>query len=97
MTYVEPKTPDAFSVEKKAELVLALQQRLPQAKCPMCAHQHFAVVDGYFTNTIQSQLSGFALGGPAIPAVAIICSNCGFISQHALGALGVLQDKGADK
>ena len=29
----------------------------------------------------------------AIPTIAIVCNNCGYISQHALGALGLLPPK----
>jgi hypothetical protein len=31
-----------------------------------------------------------SLGGLGIPSIAIICNRCGFISQHALGTLGLL-------
>jgi hypothetical protein len=30
------------------------------------------------------------MASPTVPAIAIACSNCGFISQHAAGALGLL-------
>jgi hypothetical protein len=29
-------------------------------------------------------------GGQTVPAAAIVCNRCGFLSQHALGALGLL-------
>lgn len=29
------------------------------------------------------------IGGVAIPCVALICSNCGFVRLHALGSLGL--------
>lgn len=56
-------------------------------RCPMCGGNHFQVVDGYFSNFIQNGLNGFALGGPSVPSVMIICAECGFMSQHAIGVL----------
>lgn len=32
-----------------------------------------------------------------IPVISIGCENCGFISQHALGALGLLDLASNDK
>lgn len=83
-----------FSEEKKQELIRALDGRLKQfgipLKCPMCGNQHFSIADAYLRNDLQADLKSVNLGGPSIPAIAIICSNCGFISQHAVGVLGLL-------
>ena len=57
----------------------------------MCGNSSFQLVSGYFSNVIQPHLSaGMLLGGPAIPTAVIVCTKCGFISQHALGVLGLL-------
>ena len=58
--------------------------------CPRCASTEFSVADGYLNQTIQGELSGVVIGGPSIPSALIVCTNCGFMSQHALGALGLL-------
>ena len=57
------------------------------AHCPMCNGREFTVVDGMFQNTIQQSFRNFNLGGPSVPCVAIVCSGCGFVSQHAIGVL----------
>ena len=31
-------------------------------------------------------------GGPLIPSIIIVCNNCGYLSQHSLGVLGLLND-----
>ena len=59
-------------------------------RCPMCGNEHFVLLDSYLRNDIQEDLTSVMLGGPSIPAAAIVCSNCGFISQHALGVLGLM-------
>lgn len=80
--------------EQKNEIVSALTTKLKEhdqpLKCPMCGNAHFAIADAYLVNLLQPDLKAISLGGPSIPAAAIICTNCGFISQHAIGVLGLL-------
>jgi len=83
--------PPAWPPEFKQKIVQRLQEKRVRGACPMCGTDAFFLLDGYFTHPIQLELTGgMVFGGPAIPTVAIACSNCGFISQHALGALGLL-------
>jgi hypothetical protein len=81
---------DTWSEEVKKEIVARLNAKRVGSKCPMCGHSQFALGEGYLTQPVQSSLQAFAVGGAAIPTVALICTNCGFISQHALGVLGLL-------
>jgi hypothetical protein len=61
----------------------------------MCGHNKFVLADGFFNNSVQTNFeAALVLGGPSIPTIALICSNCGFISQHALGVLGLLEEGG---
>lgn len=50
------------------------------------------MADGYFNNTMQPDLKSFSIGGQGIPTIGIICNNCGFVSQHAVGVLGLLNN-----
>jgi len=61
----------------------------------MCGHNHFTAADAYFLNMLVTDLKVVPLGGPAVPAMSLICLNCGFISQHALGILGLLLESEA--
>ncbi|MBO7552547.1 MAG: hypothetical protein J6T82_00705 [Bacteroidaceae bacterium] len=79
-----------ISQDKKQEIAKILDDRLKAVICPMCHQHNFIIADGYFNNIIQDHLNGIALGGPTIPTISIICANCGFVSQHALGILGLL-------
>lgn len=79
--------------EKKEELAKVLNSKISKLECPMC-HQHdFIIADGFFNNSLQDTYQGLGIGGQAIPSIAIICTHCGFISQHALGVLGMLPKK----
>ena len=87
------KENDVLSESQRQEIVQKLTSKVPDLKCPICGNQHFTIVDGYFTFTIQKDLQNIQLGGTTIPTIAIICNNCGFVSSHALGVLGLLSKK----
>lgn len=78
--------------EERQQIVKRLNERNVKANCPMCGSKSFSLLDGIFHNNIQKDVQNASLGGAFIPTVAIFCTNCGFISQHALGALGMLND-----
>jgi len=75
---------------EREDIAQRLTQRGAQLPCPRCARRNFAVLDGYFVNPLQQTPSDLVLGGATVPTVAIVCTNCGFLSLHALGTLGLL-------
>lgn len=79
-----------LSKEQKERIIKALEERMAKLPCPRCGNQHFTLLDGYFNQTIQTELKGIVLGGPSVPSAVVACSRCGYLSQHALGALGLL-------
>lgn len=81
---------DSLSTEKREEIIKKLSEKGTKGICPMCGNNHFVVADGYFNNPLQNNLITFHLSGPSIPTISIICSRCGFVSQHALGVLELL-------
>lgn len=86
-----------LSNEQKQAIVDQLNSRVPDLKCPICRSDRFIVVDGYMRNTLHKSSSEVRLGGVALPTAAICCKNCGFVSQHALGILGLLEKKDSPK
>ncbi len=82
-----------ISNEKKQEIIKALEERGAKLPCPRCGNNSFNLLDGYFNQTIQTNLKGMTLGGPSIPSVVVVCNRCGHLSQHALGTLGLLPKK----
>ena len=79
--------------EEKLKITRALDERGANRPCPRCGNESFALVGGYFNQTIQIEAQGIFLGGPSIPSVVVVCNQCGYLSQHALGALGLLPKK----
>lgn len=75
--------------DKVAEI---LTERGATKPCPRCGHTNFTVLESYSYFTLQDDVSqGLILGGPAVPVALIACSNCGALTPHALGALGLLE------
>lgn len=78
--------------DRKKEIIQRLASRVEKMKCPMCQSEKFTLLDGYITDIVKEDYSKIVIGQVTmIPSVALVCNNCGFISQHSLGALGLLQ------
>ncbi len=76
--------------EQKKQIVAALEERGAKLPCPRCGNPSFTLLDGYFNQTIQTDPKGMVIGGTSVPSVVIACTRCGYLSQHALGGLGLL-------
>ena len=85
--------------DQKKRIVEALERVGARLPCPRCDAATFTLLDGYFNQPVQTQLGGLVLGGPSVPSVVVVCNKCGYLSQHALGVLGLLPlpTEGVDK
>jgi len=87
-----------LSKEEMDKIIKELEKRGAVKPCPRCGNNDFMIIDGYFSQTLQTDLSkGLAIGGPSIPSAIIVCTKCGYMSQHALGILGLLPNEGGTK
>lgn len=75
---------------QKKRIIDKFSERKVVIQCPMCRNSSFILADGFFNNIMQFNNVNLQLGGPSIPTIPIVCANCGFVSQHSLGALGLL-------
>ena len=76
--------------EEKRRIAEALKEREAIRACPRCGNDNFSLIDGYFNTPFRVELKGLVIGGPSIPAAVVVCKKCGYLSQHALGVLGLL-------
>jgi len=74
----------------KEEIIEHLIRKGVDRPCPRCGNKSATLIDGYFNQTVQDDASSFVVGGASIPTIVTACTNCGFLSQYALGALGLL-------
>lgn len=82
--------------EEKDKIIHKLTEKGAQHPCPRCGHKSFTLLDGYFSHPLQANISDLVLGGISVPSVVVVCTNCGFLSQHALGSLGLLPPKSSE-
>jgi ribosomal protein L37E len=82
-----PETPEK---PNQNTIIKALESAGVKLPCPRCGNDSFTLLNGYFNHTIQNDPKGMVLGGPSLPSVVVACDRCGYLSQHALGILGLL-------
>ncbi|MBT3331449.1 MAG: hypothetical protein HOK21_13460 [Rhodospirillaceae bacterium] len=70
-----------------------LAQKGAHKPCHRCDHVNFTVLDGFTKLLLQQSFrQGVEMDGPSVPVVSVACSNCGAVTAHALGALGLNLD-----
>jgi len=89
-----------FTKELKEEIIKELDKRIEKLnknfQCPVCKNKNFNVIDGFTRRNIDQNLSVINFG-QNIPSVSIVCTNCGYIADFAIGALGFLKNKDENK
>lgn len=83
-----------LSNEQKEKIIKVLEEKGAKLPCPRCGNNSFILIDGYLNQTIQAELKGIVIGGPSLPSIVIACNRCGYLSLHALGPLGLLEEVG---
>ena len=74
--------------ERSEKIIKVLSSKGVTKGCPRCGQLHFNVV-AETSIPINTTPGVINLGGPVVPTVIVACNNCGFITHHALGALGI--------
>ena len=59
--------------------------------CPICGNSEFVLTDGFHLRFIDDRFGKVKLGGVNVPCITLICGNCGFNIDFALGALDLLE------
>ncbi len=85
-----------LSENDKKVIIQKLREKQVKTVCPMCGRNNFMHA-GYFKQFLHTNPDEASTGGVEIPTIAIVCLNCGFVSQHAVGILGLLKDEKGGK
>jgi len=83
---------DIIKPELKEKIQKKLRDVGENLPCPRCGRNNFVILDAYFLDILQDNVSNLKLSGKSVPYISKICSNCGFISNHSLGVLGFLKE-----
>lgn len=70
------------------EIIAALSAKGVKGACPRCGNKTFEIA-GESMFMLQEKPNAIVLGGPSIPVVLVICSNCAYLTQHAQMPLGL--------
>ena len=80
------------------KIVAALNRKGVNQPCPRCSTNNFSVIGESEILIDQSSrpkgLLAYGLPEITMPTVIVTCDNCGYISQHAQVALGLLPQQG---
>ena len=63
--------------------------------CPYCGGTDLAVSSKVAKVIIDEDIDAISIG-PTIPSGLIVCKKCGHLNFFAIGALGLLKEKGGD-
>lgn len=81
------------------ELIEKVKNELVRRKalrpCPRCGQANFSIENqGLIVHILQKEDRSLIIGGgTVIPTAVVVCTNCGYIMEHAIGVLGLLDDK----
>lgn len=82
-----------MEIEEKNKIIKKISDVMPGLECPMCHNKQFVIVDGFFPNMVYDDYNASIMNyTKGMPSFAIVCNKCGFISNHSLGALGLMKD-----
>ena len=74
-------------------LIQALEKAGAKLPCPRCGQGEFSILEGTSAIPSGSQAVGTINFGQVLPVALVACNHCGFIMQHALGILGLLNNE----
>lgn len=78
---------DVFDAATQKYIDLLKKKISENFKCPICDHENFGVVPGYFRHTIQRDKQVSSLGGPGLNTMMLICQHCGYILEFSIATL----------
>ena len=80
--------------DEKQIIAEILKKRGAKLPCARCKNRNFAILDGYFNQpihkSIPASITDITNHGSFISSVVVVCTRCGYLSQHALSVLGLL-------
>lgn len=74
---------------RKKQILKGLKDRGVDEPCPMCGNSKFTFAGESEIPVGDNRKNN----GDYVPIAIIACRNCGYITQHALGPLGLFPDE----
>jgi len=86
----------AMEMFDRSQVLKLLDERKADKPCHRCGHESFSLLDEGTNIYLKKSIDNAQIvGGPSVPVAIAVCNNCGAVTFHAIGALGLLsaQDK----
>lgn len=80
-----------MNAKEKELITKVMQARVPNMRCPMCGNTSFQFVEGYHLQRMQCQIFLDSKLKHIMPTITLVCQHCGFVSQHAIGAMNMIE------
>jgi hypothetical protein len=78
-----------LSKEQEQKANAWLQQKNLKARCPACSAAQWAF--GEIVMSPSYTPGGIAVGGPGVPELQIVCTNCAYVMHFAAIPMGLTQ------
>ena len=78
-----------WTQDKREDIVKRLTEKGVNRACPRCGADIFSLVDGFAVFGMVDQLEDEGVRN-LVPSVCVACNQCGYLTFHALGPLGLL-------
>lgn len=76
----------------REKIIAKLNERGAVLPCARCGRNKYALLDDLTRIDQQKNMAVVSFGGPSIPCAVVVCENCGNVSLHAIGALGLMKE-----
>lgn len=79
-----------MSTSTRDKFVAFLQDKKTNPVCELCGHNNWMIPDGksgIVNLPIPSEDGSFVIPPPSVPALLMVCNNCGNIRFHAAGLI----------
>lgn len=88
-----------FNPQEREQILRTVKERLPNlGSCATCRSNEWTLADGVVAFPLQDSAEAYALGGPTMPCIAIVCKVCGntlFLNAVVLRLTDLLAKKAA--
>lgn len=74
--------------EQEAQVRQWMGEHAPSLSCPVCGKSNFAIAEVVMA-PVRTQGGGMAFGGPSVPEVQVVCTQCACILHFAAVPLGL--------
>ena len=82
----------ALTSDQRRQIVDRLRELGATLPCPRCTTTSFSLVSELAIVPVHPQADESTVEGLALPAVLLMCNQCGFLSYHALTKLGLAEE-----